>query len=351
MSSVFLSFVVPCYNVRAFLPKCIESLEKQLIPGQGVEFVLVNDGSEDDTLGIIREFAARDSRVIVIDQPNQGVSAARNSGLAAAQGEYVFFLDGDDFLTDDASQAMYDFCQDEHPDIALFSNYRIREGGTERKPWYISTRHLPAGYYETGEYLRATSFLPISFKLYRRSFLNAHQITFDRGLVAGEVFTFFIHALSLSESVGVCPSYVMCYLRRRSKSAMSTIDVERDLTILDTLHTINRYADAGRVRLKDNRAFLAASFRVVTAFALIKYAVKTRYRKEHGVLLARVKQDQDYDALLKYLTGRGRSWSGTTLQAFCIRFLPPRIAYGIIRGLKRIHNFVLRVRNCVNRWR
>ena len=113
--------------------RCIESLERQTDPSCDVEFILVNDGSKDRTPDIIRQFASRDSRVVVIDQPNQGVCAARNNGLAIARGEYVFFLDGDDWLTDDASSLMYSFCKDAKPDIAIFSNYQQREGSANGK--------------------------------------------------------------------------------------------------------------------------------------------------------------------------------------------------------------------------
>ena len=335
MPSVFVSFVVPCYNIQEFLPKCIESLEKQSIPGQEVEFILVNDGSKDNTLDLIRQFADRDSRVIVIDQANQGVCAARNNGLAAAHGEYVFFLDGDDWLTDDASSLMYEFCREKHPDIALFSNYKIPEGSETGLPWYTSTNHIPAGYYATKDYLNRTSYLPISFKLYRRDFLNAHQIIFDRNLVAGEVYTFFIHALSLSETIAVSPSHIMYYLKRRSNSAMTTINTKRDLTILETLHTINGYVNANCPLMKEKRSFLTSSFWIVTSFAVIKYVSKTRYREELGTLLSSVKNDPEYGALLKYFTGKGLSATKHTLLAACIRFMPPRVAYGIIRTYYR----------------
>lgn len=332
MSAAFVTYIVPCYNVQAFLPRCIESLEKQSIPGREVEFVLVNDGSKDGTLDIIHQFAERDSRVIVIDQQNQGVCAARNNGLTAAHGEYVFFLDGDDWLTDNASSLMYAFCKEQRPDIALFSNYKIQEGSSNREPWYTSTDHIPPGYYETKDYLAKTTYLPISFKLYKRSFLIEHSITFDKSLVAGEVYTFFIHALSLSETIGVSPDHIMYYLKRKGESATTTINVKRDLTILDTLHTVNGYVDANCPQIRKLRSFLTSSFWLVTSFALIKYVGHSRYRKELGLLLSSVRADSEYRALLKYHTSKGQPRSRYSLLAFCIRYFPPRIAYGIIRA-------------------
>ena len=331
MKDIFISYVVPCYNIQNYLPKCIDSLEKQSIPGVSVEFILVNDGSTDETLSVIKDFAERDDRVTVIDQVNQGVCVARNNGLAAAQGEYVFFLDGDDWMPDDASQIMYDFCKDAHPDIALFSHYKIQEGSSNRKPWYTSTDHIPAGLYSTDEYLDKTSSLPISTKLFNRAFLNAHKITFDRHLVVGEVHTFFIHALSLSDSVGVSPGYIMYYLKRRGESATTQINTARDLRILDTLHTLNQYVDTNCKQMREKRSYLASSFGLVTSFALIKYVGHSKYRKAFGDLLSTVKKDHEYKSLLVYFTGKGFSFSQYSLLAIFIRFFPPVVTYNVCR--------------------
>ena len=302
-----------------------------MISEKSVEFIMINDGSSDDTLALIQKFARRDNRVVVIDQANQGVCAARNNGLAVARGEYVFFLDGDDWLTDDASKVMHRFCKDSLPDIALFSNYKIREGDRVGEPWYSSTRHINEGYYSTNDYINNTSYFPISFKLYRREFLYEHGIVFDKQLVAGEVFTFFIHSLSESNSIGISPEHVMYYLKRRSDSATTTINIERDLTVLDTLHTINKYADNPCYKIKEKRAFLSSSFWLVTSFALIKYVGRIAYRKDLGKLIGKVRKDKEYHDLLKYFTMKGLSLTRHTMLAICIRFLPPRMAYGIIR--------------------
>lgn len=331
MAGVFVSYIVPCYNVQAYLPTCLESLRKQRIPEAELEFVLVNDGSTDGTLALIRQFAAEDSRVVVIDQPNQGVCAARNHGLAVAKGVYVFFLDGDDWLTDNASDAMYRFCRDSMPDIALFNNYKIQEGKTEGEVWIDCTRHIDSGIYSKVEYLERTTYFPLSLKLYRRTFLMAHEIDFDRQLVAGEFYTFFIHALVRARTVGISPEFVMYYLKRKGDSATTSISVERDSTVIDTLHVVNGYVQRFCPQLQEKRAYLSSSFWLVTSFAVIKYVGRTRYRKEIGQLMDKVRADEEYRTLLQYFTGKGLSRSKHTLLALAIRFLPPRAAYFLIR--------------------
>ncbi len=90
-----ISIIVPVYNAEATLSHCVESLLGQSYGN--IEIVLINDGSKDASLEICREFAARDSRVRVIDKPNGGVSSARNAGLEAATGTFVMFCDSDDW--------------------------------------------------------------------------------------------------------------------------------------------------------------------------------------------------------------------------------------------------------------
>lgn len=91
-----ISIIVPVYNAEKTLKECVNSLIKQTY--SNIEIILVNDGSKDDSLRICKEFAEKDSRIIVIDKPNGGVSSARNAGLDIASGEYVMFCDSDDWV-------------------------------------------------------------------------------------------------------------------------------------------------------------------------------------------------------------------------------------------------------------
>ena len=332
MSVIFISYIIPCFNVKDYLPRCLESLERQSVPGVELEFIIVNDGSTDDTLSLIRDFENRDNRVVVIDQSNQGVCAARNHGLKLAKGEYVFFLDGDDWLTDDASEVMYRFCRDSRPDIALFSHYKIQEGHTDARVWVDCSKYLSPGYYSRQDYINKTLYFPISNKLYRRNFLNSNEVSFDEHLKTGEVYTFYIHSIVLSDTVAVSPDFVMYYLKRSGESATTSISVERDISILDTLHTVNGYVKKHCSVLAEKRSYLSSIFWLVTSFSLIKYVGRTPYRKDLGQLIRRVKQDQEYFELLKFFTGKGLSVSKHSLLAIAIRFLPPRIAYTFIRG-------------------
>lgn len=93
---VQVSVIVPVYNAERTLRKCVESVLSQAY--DDIEIILVNDGSKDHSLDLCREYEAKDHRVIVLDKPNGGVSSARNAGLDIAKGEWVLFVDADDYL-------------------------------------------------------------------------------------------------------------------------------------------------------------------------------------------------------------------------------------------------------------
>lgn len=96
--TLFLSFIVPVYNVEAYLAECLDSLLEQDIPREEYEIICVNDGSTDGSLQILRRYEQNFSNVRVIDQENGGVCVARNAGLGVAQGKYVSYVDSDDFV-------------------------------------------------------------------------------------------------------------------------------------------------------------------------------------------------------------------------------------------------------------
>ena len=105
LETELVSIIVPVYNTASYLPKCFDSLLNQTYPH--IEIVLINDGSTDDSLLICNGYAQRHSNIRVIDQPNGGVSAARNRGLEAAKGAFFTFVDGDDVLLPDAVESMH----------------------------------------------------------------------------------------------------------------------------------------------------------------------------------------------------------------------------------------------------
>ena len=93
-----LSYIVPVYNVEAYLDKCLQSLYNQSLELVDFEVVIINDGSSDNSLKIIEKYRSLYQNITLIDQENQGLSVARNNGIGQAKGDYILCVDSDDFL-------------------------------------------------------------------------------------------------------------------------------------------------------------------------------------------------------------------------------------------------------------
>ena len=124
-----VSVVVPIYNAEKYLVRCIESLRNQTL--KELEIILVNDGSKDSSLAICKEYAAADSRVVLIDKVNGGVSAARNDGLRAAKGDFVGFVDPDDWVNPEMYAEMLAAIVSSQAEICVCNYLKEIDGKTE----------------------------------------------------------------------------------------------------------------------------------------------------------------------------------------------------------------------------
>lgn len=334
--NLFISYVIPCYNIQDYLPKCLNSLSSQQISDRlKVEFVLVNDGSTDNTLSLLREFEKKESRAVVVDQQNKGVSAARNAGLKVAKGKYVFFIDSDDWLTDDASQIIYDVCMNDTPDIVVANAYLVKEGQWDLKNEWNVCRGVDAGVYGTLEFARKVRSLPISFKAYRRDFLLEHDICFCEDLRVGEVYVFFLNALTFSNKIAYTDKRIMNYLVRKN-SVMRTVNLERDYTILKTIHRIDDYARKQMPGLLDISSYKLGLYGIVNAFGIFNYVKKSSYNTEVGKLLESIRHNSIYRNVQKYYMLNNYGLNRMTFYNILLYYFPVFITYRILRLRKRI---------------
>ena len=115
MNKPIISIIIPVYNVALFLRQCIQSIISQ---EGNIEVILADDGSPDESPSICDEYAQKDNRIHVIHKQNGGVSSARNAGLDAAQGEWIWFVDGDDYIAENVLKRIYQEIQ-KHPHADL----------------------------------------------------------------------------------------------------------------------------------------------------------------------------------------------------------------------------------------
>ena len=336
MRSVFISYIVPCYNVQAYLQRSLDSLFPQSIEdGSAIEFILVNDGSTDDTLSLLKKFAEKDKRAIVIDQQNKGVSAARNAGLKVAKGKFVFFLDGDDYLTYDASQIIYDVCQTDIPDILVTNAYSIKEGQWDVKYEWNTCNDLSVGTYRTLEFAKEVCSLPISFKVYRREILEKNSVSFAEDLRVGEVYTFFLTALTCSDRISYTDKRIMNYVVRKN-SVMRTVNLERDGSIIQTIRRIDEIARRKMPELLDYSSYKLGLYYIVNKFGIFNYVNKSSYNAEVGKLLESIRHNSIYRNVQMYYMQSCFGLNKKTFYNILLYYFPVFITYHLLRLRKKI---------------
>lgn len=232
------SIIIPVYNVETYLRECLDSVLNQTFDDW--EAICVNDGSTDGSAAILEEYAKKDSRIKAIMQQNAGTAAARNTGLKAAKGDYIFFLDSDDWIEDNALQIIADCLNGE--DILCFSGRRFLEADNSYRPAdKLLAKQYASGidYYNENALLsRDFAFVCVVLRVYKTSFLISNKLYFDDD-VSFEDNLWVPIMLYYAVSVKVIPN-ALYYYRVREGSKMQEESLARKK---DLLKVANRLAE------------------------------------------------------------------------------------------------------------
>lgn len=220
---VRVSVIIPIYNAEAFLRQCLDSVVNQTL--KDIEVICVDDGSTDGSVGILREYAARDSRVRLIRQKNAGAGAARNQGLREAVGEYLSFLDSDDFFEPDMLEKAVEAAERYSADYVVFNSdqYHMDKNEFVPVPWVAVKKDMPP--YMPFHYRQLTGNIFLSFvgwawdKLYRRDFVEKQRLYFQEQRTTNDML-FVFSALVTAKRIAYVDE-VLAHQRRGSGNSLS----------------------------------------------------------------------------------------------------------------------------------
>ncbi len=197
-----VSVIIPVYNAKAFLRYSLACILRQSL--REIEIIAIDDGSTDGSLQVLEEYAKQDKRLKVLTQPSSGAGAARNAGIAAAKGKYLYFMDADDCLADEALRTVYARAEKVRADIAIFNYNILRAGevlaikprfGNLKGQTFFCAEEEPEAAFAFGS--------NVWDKLYRREFIQQKNIRFDNCATCNDVFFAYYAHLSARRIAGI----------------------------------------------------------------------------------------------------------------------------------------------------
>ena len=282
----FVSVIVPCYKVAAYVETCLRSILSQTY--SNVEIIAVDDGSPDETPTILDRLAQEQPKLKVIHQQNAGVSAARNTGIQHASGEYIMFVDGDDYLAPDAVSYFMELVRQTGAEFCLSLDSYTKQDEPQASSQTVQTLS-PA---EAVALLLSPRIIVGCWnKIYKRSLLTDNNCRFSTDLFYGEGLHFITTAAQISNALGVGNRKVYYYRRNNEVSATTRFNIEK---IYNGLESINRIEADLKVRtpqidtmltLHRSMFYLGAAVRLRTANLVEKY------RKEYKQYVSFVRRN------------------------------------------------------------
>lgn len=199
-----VSVIVPCYNVENYVSQCLDGALTQTL--REIEVICVNDGSTDGTLAILQEYAARDDRVVVLDHANAGYGFTMNRGIAAARGEYVAFLESDDYIKPHAYATLYADASQHSADIVKGDYYDVVGEGDRLVETYRKLTEDSSLYGVDLEFRTEPRvfYVPMMnvLGLFRTDFLRRHEIRHNETPgAAHQDIGFWFQTIALARSI------------------------------------------------------------------------------------------------------------------------------------------------------
>ena len=236
MKNAFISVIIPVYNVSEYVERCVNSLLEQTY--QNLEIILINDGSTDNSGDVCCQIRDKNpEKIVYIEQENQGVSAARNAGLDVARGEYIVFIDADDWVSPIYIEKLYSAVDETNADLAACG---FIEWHSEEKQ--IKHLHPKPQLYDKQEYYKVMSLkqVPLWSAIYKSVIIKENKIRFDTLLRRMEDGCFVADYTSYCSKMAIVPDYLYYYYQREgsainSKHKSTLLGVERSAYIYKKL--------------------------------------------------------------------------------------------------------------------
>jgi glycosyltransferase involved in cell wall biosynthesis len=251
-----ISLIIPVYNVEKYLVRCLDSAIGQTL--EDIEIICVNDGSTDQSPRILQEYAQKDKRIILIDQKNAGLSAARNAGLRMAQAPFVAFLDSDDALLPETLEKSFAEISKTKADVLIFDveawteDDTLRQQTDDKNEWLAKFQRKGGLYNFAGDF---TTYNPISCnKIFRMEIIRKNNLRFPEGLIQEDNAWHFCY-FSFVNKIAYLNQKFYRYNIRQNSIMTSQISTEKIFDILKIVCWIYDFLNEHDLYKKHSFAF------------------------------------------------------------------------------------------------
>ena len=223
----FFSIIIPVYNVETYLQQCLDSVINQSF--KDFEVIIINDGSTDGSLAICEGYASKYVQIKIINQENKGASYSRNFGITKATGQYIWFIDSDDYIADSALEVISNNLKENAVDLLGFSNYHLFDETNKIKenPVNLNTGVLkPIDFFDKGYVYETTPWISVI----KTDFLRQHDISFDTKLVIYEDSLFMLQCLSKLNSLMYISDFL--YIYRIRTDSLSSLNKNQSIRLI-----------------------------------------------------------------------------------------------------------------------
>ena len=242
-----VSVVIPVYNVEKYLAECLDSVVNQTLTD--IEIICVNDGSTDNSLAILNEYAKSDERINVFSKENGGQGSARNLGMKNSVGEFIYFLDSDDYMSSEMLEELYHNAIFNNSDMVLSKIARFNNNSFEidfNRPGFdfekvfadVNFNNFSFIYKDAKKYVLNSSFAPW-MKLFKRDFIVRNDFKFVENLAFEDVL-FHVQTFLKARSISFSPNYFY-YYRNNPNSTMNTS--ENGFDIFEVIKIVKEYLE------------------------------------------------------------------------------------------------------------
>lgn len=222
---MLLSIIIPIYKTEPYIKQCLLSISASNADSASFEIIVVNDGTPDNSMLVVNEFARKYPNIHIINQENQGLSCARNAGLEIAKGKYVWFVDSDDSLTDNGLTQVIEILNDTDADILGFDMVMVRE--RDNSCQLLPITNYPDLYGKAlgkEDIMGKIQVAPSQRFVFRREFLSLYNLEFYPGIIH-EDMEFDVKAFYFAANIRLMRISAYRYLRREAGNILSSLDM------------------------------------------------------------------------------------------------------------------------------